>query len=55
MLCCLKDGVPSDGTPAEVIVTYHLTLVITYDMLAGIGLIFVVICLIFNFTFRKRK
>ena len=49
------DGVPSDGTLIEVISSYHLALVITYDILAFLGLIYTTVCLVFNFVFRKRK
>ena len=39
----------------QVIVTYHLALVIIYDVLAAAGLVFTTVCLVFNFVFRKRK
>lgn len=51
----LVDGVPSDGTPIEVISSYHLALVITFDVLAFLGLIYTTVCLVFNFVFRQRK
>ena len=49
------DGIPSDGTPLEVISHFHLALVIIYDILAFLGLIYTTVCLVFNFVFRKRK
>ena len=51
----LSDGIPSDGTPINTTVTYHLALVITYDILAILGIIFATVCLVFNFAFRKRR
>lgn len=44
-----------DGTPIRVPVSYHLALVVIYDVLAGLGLVFTTVCFVFNFTFRDRK
>ena len=49
------DGIPSDGTPLEVIVTFHLALVIIYYVLTFLGFVFATVCLIFNFVYRNRK
>ena len=49
------DGTPSDGTPLKVISHFHLALVIIYDILAFLGLVYTTVCLVFNFVFRKRK
>jgi hypothetical protein len=49
------DGIPSDGTPLEVISHFHLALIIFYDILAFLGLVYTTVCLVFNFVFRKRK
>ena len=48
-------GIPPDGTPRREVVAFHLALVITYDILAAVGIAFTVVCLVFNFAFRKRK
>ena len=48
-------GVPSDGTPIYVPLSYHLALVIIYDFLAILGIIFTIVCFLFNIIFRKRK
>ena len=51
----LSDGIPPDGTPINVTVTYHLALVITYNIIAFVGLVFTTVCLLFNTLFRERK
>lgn len=48
-------GVPQDGTPVFRIITFHLALVILYDIFAAAGLVFTTICLVFNFTQRNKK
>ena len=48
-------GIPPDGTPLTGEVTYHLALVVTYDILAAVGIAFTTVCLVFNFAFRNRK
>jgi len=48
-------GIPPDGTPRMGVVTYHLALVVTYDILAAVGIAFTTVCLVFNFAFRNRK
>ena len=47
------DGVPPDGTPQKTIHTFQLGLVIVYYLLAVAGIVFSVVCLLFNFAFRK--
>ena len=54
-LLSLSDGIPSDGTPINTTVTFHLALVITYDVLAILGILFTTVCLVFNFAYRKRR
>ena len=49
------DGVPSDGTPISILVTYYKALYIAYNIAVVLGLVFAVFCLLFNFIFRKRK
>ena len=51
----LSDGIPPDGTPINVTVTYHLALVLTYDIIAFVGLVFTTVCLLFNTLFRETK
>ena len=50
-----EGGVPPDGTPVPQFITYHLALVIPYYILAATGLTFCTVCLIFNFTQRKKR
>jgi gamma-aminobutyric acid type B receptor len=51
----LVGGVPPDGTPVKVIHTFHVELVILFDTLATLGIIFAVCCLLFNFIFKDRR
>ena len=44
-----------DGTPLKELRTIVLPLVIVVDILAMLGIVFAVCCLIFNIVFRKRK
>ena len=37
------------------VVTFYLALVVTYYTLTAVGIAFTVVCLVFNFAFRKRK
>ena len=48
-------GVPLDGSPKTVIRTFNIGLVVVFDTLATLGIAFAVLCLLFNFIFRKRK
>ncbi|XP_064393896.1 gamma-aminobutyric acid type B receptor subunit 2-like [Halichondria panicea] len=50
------DGVvPYDGSPQDVIDHTHLAITIIYSLLGIIGLAFVVVALIFNTLFRKKR
>ena len=49
------DGVPPDGTPQKVVHTFQLGLVVVFYFLAAVGMIFSVVCLLFNFVFRSRR
>ena len=49
------DGIPSDGIPIEEVVTVAVPLTVVYVILATAGLLFTVVCLAFNFIFRKRR
>lgn len=46
---------PYDGIPEKEIVSVHLSLLIIYSILSLAGLIYTVICLIFNIVFRNQK
>ena len=48
---------PSDGSLiiTENIQKNHLALVVIYDIIAFVGLIFVAVCLVFNIVFRNKK
>ena len=49
------DGITLDGTIMNITHTFELGLVIAFDILATLGLIFAIGCLIFNIVFRKKK
>lgn len=49
------DGISLDGTIMNITHTFELGLVITFDILATLGLVFTIGCLIFNIAFRKKK
>ena len=48
-------GVPLDGTPFNKVNTFHDALVICYYILAGLGLLYSTVCLVFNFTQRNKR
>uniref|UniRef100_A0A1X7SG58 G-protein coupled receptors family 3 profile domain-containing protein n=1 Tax=Amphimedon queenslandica TaxID=400682 RepID=A0A1X7SG58_AMPQE len=51
-----SDGVPPyDGFPVIGITTNSIALVVIYDIVAGIGIIFAIVCFIFNVIFRKKR
>ena len=49
------DGVPLDGTPEIVFHTFEIGLVIVFYVLAAVGIVFSIGCLLFNLIFRERK
>ena len=50
------DGTPLyDGYEVDDIHQNHLALIIIYDIIAFVGLIFVAVCLVFNIVFRNKK
>ncbi len=56
MCFCYTDGlVPYDGVPIEEIETVAVPLTVVYSILASAGIVFAIVCLTFNFTFRKRR
>lgn len=48
-------GIPPDGTPIKVINTFKTALVVILDIAAAAGIIFAIVCLVFNVVFRKKK
>ena len=51
----LSGGVPYDGIPTKDISTVSVALVAVIYVCAAAGVIFAVVCLVFNFIFRKKK
>ena len=50
-----QGSIPRDGTPLKVIHVQPLPLIVVYYTVASLGIIFTIICFLFNVTFRKRK
>lgn len=48
-------GIPYDGIPFEEVVTLHVSVTVIFLLLASAGMVFTVVCLIFNFAFRNRR
>lgn len=48
-------GIPSDGTPIEVQHYPFLSLLVIVYLYTVTGLVFTVVCLVFNIVFRKHK
>ena len=48
-------GIPYDGYPEEVIHPNSTPLFIIYSIFASAGIVFVVVCLVFNIMFRNKK
>ena len=53
-LCTPLEGVPHDGTIQEEVVTVHLSVTVLIVILAAAGLVFTIVCLVFNFVFREK-
>ena len=49
------DGIPPDGTPDKIIHTFNIGLVVTFDTLATLGIVFSCCCLLFNFIFKEKR
>ena len=47
--------IPPDGSPEMITHTFHVSLVALYYTLAALGITLAIACLVFNFTFRKKK
>ena len=54
-LCVTTDGAPPDGTPQNAIQTVNLWLVVVYYFLVLMGIVFIMVCLVFNIVFRNRR
>ena len=52
---CGLDGIPSDGTPIVVLNTFYMPIYIIYYIFVVLGIIFALVCLLFNIIFRNRK
>ena len=46
---------PSDGRPVKEITVLPVALLVVYDLLATLGILFAIVCLTFNIIYRKRK
>ena len=51
----MADGIPNDGIPIEEVVTVSISLTVVYVILATAGLVFAVVCLLFNLIYRQKK
>ena len=49
------DGTPPDGLPCIDISTYSVALVVVFYALTLAGIVFAIVCLLFNWIFRKSK
>lgn len=52
--CIYIAGRPYDGVPVNFTVTGNIALTATLIGLGGLGTIFAVVCLFFNFIFREK-
>ena len=52
----LADGlIPYDGVPAKEYVTIAVPVTAIFIFLALVGIVFAIVCLVFNFMFRKKR
>ena len=47
--------VPYDGVPEKKIETVHISVTVVFIVLACCGMVFAVVCITFNFVYRKSK
>jgi gamma-aminobutyric acid type B receptor len=47
--------VPYDGIPTKEFVAIAIPVTVIFVFLASAGIIFAIVCLIFNFIYRKKK
>ncbi len=55
ILFYILEGVPYDGVPLNFTVSVHLSVTVTFSILATFGIVFAIICLILNIAYRKTK
>ena len=55
VICWFTDGVPPDGIPVAVLHTVSVGITVLHVLLTGIILAAVVVSLVFQIVFRKRK
>ena len=56
LIYCPTDGVtPYDGTPNDVVEGTHSAVTVVFTLLASLGLLFTVACLVFNAAFKNKK
>lgn len=55
LYCADTGGSPSDGSPTEITRTFHIGLIVVFDVLATLGIIFAIICFLFNLIYREKK
>ena len=55
LLLYIAAGRPYDGVPDMVTVAVSVVQTVVFSLLAAAGIVFAVVCLIFNFIFRNRK
>lgn len=51
----ILDGIPPDGTPISVTNAIHTAVIVIFDIIAALGIIFAICCLVFNIAFRNKK
>ena len=49
------EGIPNDGIPVEEVVSVSVALTVVYVILATAGLVFAVVCILFNLFFRQKR
>ena len=54
---CINSGglIPYDGIPTKEYVAVAIPLAVIYIFLAIAGIIFAIVCLVFNFVYRKKR
>ncbi len=49
------DGVPYDGVEETEIITTNIVLSSLYILFSSIGIVFAIICFVFNLVFKNKK
>ena len=55
LINCDIDGIPYDGAARDIQHPLHTAITIVYFFLASIGLVYTLLCLLFNTLFKDRK